>query len=222
MLSALWNFGNSTARSSTAFLRGRWFHACNVNHTPSHKDPVKRRELLDRQNAAKRLKRLEDPTKYRNQRRDYHNTHYYGSPENKQKYTERNKRPDVRQQIKEFRQTPAIIKSEPLRKFILRRPHIWRHLEWKTHTPVLYDTKTKHECASCHTKPFQGFALWWKRHDDLDHNPNIYDCHACFVADWSRALPIGYEDFVFGQGKTFRLRDRAESATTATDSKEKG
>jgi len=219
---ALWNVGNLTARPSTTFLRGRLFHACNVHRTPSHKDPVKHREYLDRQNAANRLKRLEDPIKYQNQRRDFYNAYYYGNPEAAKKQSERKKRPDAREQQRLFRQNPAFKQSASLRQFILRRPQVWRHLEWKTHTPVLYDTKTTHECASCHTKPFQGFALWWKRHDDLDHNPDIYDCHTCFVADWSRALPIGYEDFVFGQRKRFYLRDGAGSTTTASDSKEKG
>jgi len=155
-------------------------------------------------------------------KRDYYNAYYYGSPENVQKRSERKKRPEAREQQRLFRQKPAFKRSESLRQFILSRPQTWQHLEWKTHTPILYDTKTKHECSSCYKNPYQGFKLWWKRHDNLDHNPDIYDCHACFVADWSRALPIGYEDFGFGQGKTFRLRDRAGSATTAKDPKETG
>lgn len=248
MLLALWNLGNVTARSSTAFLRGRLFHACNVNHTPSHKDPVKYRELLDRKNAARRLRRLEnpvehresldrrnaarrlkcleDPIKYKNQQRTHWGDHYHGNPENAKKQSERNKRPEVKERYRLFRENSAFKQTESLRKFIVRRPHIWRHLEWKTHTPILYDTKTKHACATCYSDPYQGYKLWWKRHDNPDHNPDhspdIYDCHACFVADWSRALPIGYENFDFGQGKRFRLRDRAGSATKASDLKEKG
>lgn len=241
MLLALCKFGNSTARSSTASLRGRLFHACNVDHATSHKDPVKYREILDRQKAAYRLKRLEssveyrellerkyaskrferleDPIEYRNQKRIENSAYYYGSPENARKYSERNKRPDVREQKREYRQKPAVKQSHSLRRFMFDRPHTWRHLEWKTHTPILYDIKTKHECSTCHKLPYQGLRLWWKRHDNLDQDPDIYDCHACFAADWSRALPIGYEDFVFGQGQMFRLRDRAGSASTAPDSK---
>jgi hypothetical protein len=226
MLSSLWSVGRSTVRSSTAFLRCRMFHACNVDHMPLPEDPVKRREALDRYAAARKLKRLEDPIESKNRNRIYQERFYHKKPENAQKVIERNKTPEVKAQEKKRRQTLAYRQASSLRHFILRRPEIRKHLTWKSHTPVVYDTKRKHECASCHCNPYLGYRVWWKRHDESDHNPDhstdIYDCHACFASDWRRALPVGYEDFAFGQGKHFHLRDETGSATTASNSKEKG
>ena len=218
MFLALWNLRSLTARSSSTILRGRLFHACNVDHLPSHKDPVKHREYLDRANAAQKLLRLKDPIGYRNRQRGYNEEHYHGKLGNAQYYTERSRRPDVKAKRQQYRSQPYYKRMAGLRNLILHRPQIWRHLEWKTHTPVVYASKTKHECASCHTNPYLGFKMWWKRNE----NPDMYDCHACFAADESRAMPIGYEDFVFGHGTTFRLHDMGKSTTTAPDSKEKG
>jgi hypothetical protein len=225
MLSGLWNVGRSTVRSSTAFLRGRMFHACNVDHMQLPEDPVKRREILDRQNAARRRRNLENPIKFRNMKRTS-NQNYYHHAGRVQEHMERNKRPEVLEKRREWERQPAFKQAQSLRSFILQRPKTWRHLTWKSHAPVVYDVKTKHECASCHCDPYLGYRLWWKRHSEPDHSPDhspeLYDCHACFVSDWSRTLPIGYEDFAFGQGNVFRLHDDGGSATTASDSKEKG
>lgn len=220
MLSGLWNLGRLSVRSSTTFLQGRMFHACNVDHITLPKDPVKRREALDKQNAAKRLQSLENPTEIRNRNRAY-NERYYRKPETKERIARYKQRPEVKEQRRKHAQTLAFKRAESLRDFLLARPETWKQLTWKSHMPVLYDTKTKHECASCHTNPYLGFRLWWKRHN-TDQSPDLYDCHACFVADWSRTSPIGYEDFQFGQGMRFRLRKWTRSDTTASDSKGKG
>jgi hypothetical protein len=225
MLSGFWSLGRLSVRSSTTFLQGRMFHACNVDHITLPKDPVKRREALDEQIAARRLQRLENPIETKNRNRVYNERYYYGKPETRERIAQYKQRPEVKEQKKKHRQTLACKRAEALRRFVLYRPETWRHLTWKSHMPVVYDTRTKHECATCHKHPCLGFKLWWKRHDNTnyiaDHRTDIYDCHACFVADWSRTSPIGYEDFEFGQGKTFRSREETESGTTAIDSKKK-
>jgi hypothetical protein len=225
MLSSLWNLGRLSVRSSTTFLQGRMFHACNVDHITWSKDPAKQREALDEQTAARRLERLENPTKVRIRNRLYNERYYYGKLETRERIAEYKQRPEVKERKRKHQQTLACKRAESLRRFILYRPKTWRHLTWKSHTPVVYETRTKHECASCHTKPCLGFKLWWKRHDRSNHIANhstdSYDCHHCFVADWSRTSPIGYEDYEFGQGKPFHLREETGSGTTAPDSKEK-
>ncbi|CAD0083247.1 unnamed protein product [Aureobasidium vineae] len=211
-------------RSFMASLPTRMFHACNADQLSSFKDvdPVKHRERLDQQNAWRRRKLLEDPIKVKNQRRIDYINYFYGKPENAQKVHDRNRKPDAVERRKQYDQKPATRQSAGLRQFIQRRPDIWKHMTWKTHTPVLYEHKIEHRCATCYSNPYLGLRLWWKRHNSPDygseHIPDLYECHSCFVADWSRALPVGYEGFVFGQGKTLRLSDMA----TPPDPKEKG
>jgi hypothetical protein len=225
MLLAFWNLSRLTARSSTTFLRGRSFHACVVDHRISSKEePVKYREALERENAATRLQRLENLIEYKRRKRSYNEKYLY-SREKPEAAKNRIRSPDTIEKEKQRRSQLPFRQGQALRKIILNRPEIWSHLTWKTHRPVLYDTKTKHECASCYKNPYLGYRLWWKRHDNSDHSPDhspgLYDCHACFVADWSRAVPIGYEDFVFGQGNRFQLRDTAGSVETPSHFKEK-
>jgi NAD-dependent dihydropyrimidine dehydrogenase PreA subunit len=217
--------GRLSVRSSTTFLQGRMFHACNVDHTTWPKDPIKRRKVLDERTAARRLQRLENPIETRNRQRVYNERYYYGKPETRERIAQGKQRVEVKEQRRKYTQTLAYKKAEALRSFLLYRPETWRHLTWKSHMPVVYDTKTKHGCASCHKKPCMGFRLWWKRHDNSnhipDHSTHIYDCHACFVADWSRIPPIGYEDFQFGQDKTSRLCKETKSGSTASERKRK-
>jgi hypothetical protein len=228
MLSGFWNLGRSSVRPSTTFLQGRMFHACNVDHTTLPKDPVKQREILDEQIAARRLQRLENPIEFRNRSRTYKERYYHGGkPEIRERIAQYRQRADVKERKNNLQRTLAYKRVEALRRFVIRRPEVSRHLTWRTHMPVTYGTRTKHECASCHKHPYLGFKLWWKRHDNTNHiadhnSTDIYDCHACFTADWSRTSPIGYEDFEFGQGKIFRLREETESGSTTSDSKKEG
>jgi hypothetical protein len=150
MLLAFWNLSRLTARSSTTFLRGRLFHACNVDHRISSKeDPVKYREALEREYAANKLQRLENPIEYKRRKRSYNEKYLYsrGKPEAAKN---RIYSPDTIEKDKQRRLSLAFKQGEALRRIILNRPEIWPHLKWKTHTPVLLDTKTKHECASCY------------------------------------------------------------------------
>ncbi|KAG9966997.1 hypothetical protein KCU61_g153, partial [Aureobasidium melanogenum] len=56
-------------------------------------------------------------------------------------------------------------------------------------------------------------------HHDSSSGSDLLGCHACFGGDWSRAMPIGYEDFVFAQGKVLHLRDTPGATTPSPHSK---
>lgn len=91
-------------------------------------------------------------------------------------------------------------RSECLRDWVTK--NLWvRELTWPTHRPM-YSEKTIHYCGGCEaTKPLK---LWWQ-----DKKTDEFLCHPCFTSDWSRALPNGYEDKVFGglRGKGSRSKD---------------
>jgi hypothetical protein len=79
---------------------------------------------------------------------------------------------------------------ELLRDWISRYPWV-RDLTWQTHKPI-HSEKTVHWCEGC--KINRSLKLWWQ-----DNKKDEFLCHPCFTSDWSRALPIGYEDKVFGR-----------------------
>jgi hypothetical protein len=92
---------------------------------------------------------------------------------------------------------------ESLRDCVSR--NLWiRGLTWRTHKPLFSD-KTIHWCAGC--KINRPLKLWWQ-----DMKTDEFLCHPCFTSDWSRALPIGYEDKVFGRRQT-------EPSKTTTEGK---
>jgi hypothetical protein len=68
---------------------------------------------------------------------------------------------------------------------------------WKTHVPMIYPQKVVKTCSACGKTRFAGARLWWKR-------LGLYECHTCYTADVSRAMPRGFENFVFGNGKNPR------------------
>jgi hypothetical protein len=68
---------------------------------------------------------------------------------------------------------------------------------WKTHVPMIYPNKVVKTCSACGKTRFAGARLWWKR-------LGLYECHTCYTADVSRAMPRGFENFVFGNGKNPR------------------
>jgi hypothetical protein len=92
---------------------------------------------------------------------------------------------------------------EILRNWLLLEPWV-RRLTWQTHRPIVSE-KTVHYCGGFEIN--RSLKLWWQ-----DNKTDESLCHPCFTSDWSRALPIGYEDKVFG------LRQR-KSYKTTTESK---
>jgi hypothetical protein len=89
---------------------------------------------------------------------------------------------------------------ESLRTWLMVIPWV-RGLTWRTHRPVISE-KTVHYCGGCEINRY--LKLWWQ-----DNKTDEFLCHPCFASDWSRALPIGYEDKVFGR----------KSSKTTTESK---
>lgn len=219
----LWTGLRPVSRSSTFSLPIRMFHKCNTDQMPTSKDSVKRREEQHQKSAARIRQKLEDPVKVQENDRRNNIQKYHGNPEGRQKMIARGRTPHALARKSQYRKQPGRRQLEGLRTFIRNRPEIWNHMSWKTHTPVYYEQRTKHRCATCNTYPYLGFRMWWRRHDSSDQESDsssaLYECHSCFVADWSRAIPIGYEDFVFGKGKRLRLRNESEATTPSPASK---
>jgi hypothetical protein len=91
---------------------------------------------------------------------------------------------------------------ELLRDWLLLRPWV-RELTWQTHKPIITE-KVVHYCGGC--KVTRSRKLWWQ-----DNKTDEFLCHPCFTSDWSRALPIGYEDKVFGRRQSKSSKTTAES-----------
>jgi hypothetical protein len=74
-----------------------------------------------------------------------------------------------------------------------------RAFSWKTHVPIIYPRRVVKTCSACGKARAAGAALWWKSllHTDTD----VFECHTCYATDCSRAMPRGFEDFQFGNGK---------------------
>lgn len=211
------------SRSIMFSLSLRMFSACSPDQMPSmSKDNPKHKKWRDQIAESQRLQRLEDPLKVREQGRKRNVKFYHGNLDhNRQRHLMWSQTPHAIARRTAYQQRPECKQREALRKFIIRRPHVWKHMTWKTHTPVMYEHKANHRCATCNTYPHLGFNLWWKRHDSSDSSSDLYECHNCFIADWSRAMPIGYEDFVFGQGKRLRLSNTPEATASPSDPKRK-
>jgi hypothetical protein len=83
---------------------------------------------------------------------------------------------------------------ESLRTWITKNSWV-RDLDWPTHKPVYTQEKVLRQCPACHR--YRHIKLWWQ-----DKKTDDFLCHPCFTNDWSRVLPIGYEDKVFGRRKS--------------------
>lgn len=70
---------------------------------------------------------------------------------------------------------------------VARRLHSRKVVEWDAHAPDYSTTKVMRQCASCGLERPRN--LWWKRKDDQ----RLFDCHQCFIKDWSWTVPIGYD-----------------------------
>jgi hypothetical protein len=81
-------------------------------------------------------------------------------------------------------------RRENLAAWLRSRPQL-RDLTWRTHKPI-HSEKIVRWCEGC--KINRSLKLWWQ-----DNKKDEFLCHPCFTSDWSRALPIGYEDKVFGR-----------------------
>jgi hypothetical protein len=91
---------------------------------------------------------------------------------------------------------------EIMRNWLSLKPWVQR-LTWQTHRPTVSE-KTVHYCSGCEIN--RSLKLWWQ-----DNKTDEFLCHPCFTSDWSRALPIGYEDKVFGRRQNKSSKTTAES-----------
>jgi hypothetical protein len=119
----------------------------------------------------------------------------------RQKAAEYRRDPDVRKDlVAQERQRRATdnnyAQRSDMRIWLLRcsQPDAF---SWKTHVPMIYPQKVVKTCSACGKTRFAGARLWWKR-------LGLYECHTCYTADVSRAMPRGFENFVFGNGKNPR------------------
>ncbi|KAG9855091.1 hypothetical protein KCU98_g4180, partial [Aureobasidium melanogenum] len=92
---------------------------------------------------------------------------------------------------------------ESLRSWITQNSWV-RDLDWRTHKPVYAQEKILRQCPACHR--YRHIKLWWQ-----DKKGDDFLCHPCFTNDWSRALPIGYEDKVFGRRKSSETKPESTS-----------
>lgn len=120
----------------------------------------------------------------------------------------------LRQKALEYRQDPDVRKKQvnieqqrrakddnyarraDMRIWLLRcsQPQAF---SWKTHVPMIYPRKVVKTCSACGKIRHAGARLWWKR-------LGLYECHTCYTADVSGAMPRGFENFVFGNGRNPR------------------
>ncbi|THW87828.1 hypothetical protein D6D15_06420 [Aureobasidium pullulans] len=94
------------------------------------------------------------------------------------------------------------------------RLYIWvtrsveaRQLSWPTHQPILYDTKQSYHCSGCGHGRY--IKLWWEKLDENRNPTGELSCHACFISDWSRALPIGHENMFVNKRPRHRSPEKA-------------
>ncbi|THW08352.1 hypothetical protein D6D24_09280 [Aureobasidium pullulans] len=94
------------------------------------------------------------------------------------------------------------------------RLYIWvtrsveaRQLSWPTHQPILYDTKQSYHCSGCGHGRY--IKLWWENLDENRNPTGELSCHACFISDWSRALPIGHENMFVNKRPRHRSPEKA-------------
>lgn len=92
---------------------------------------------------------------------------------------------------------------ESLRTWITKNSWV-RDLDWPTHKPVYAQDKVLRQCPACHR--YRHIKLWWQ-----DKKTDDFLCHPCFTNDWSRALPIGYADKVFGRRKSSETKSGSPS-----------
>jgi len=101
---------------------------------------------------------------------------------------------------------------ESLRKWVYNVPRV-RHLTWPTHKPIISEKIVRY-CGGCAIN--RSRKLWWQ-----DNRTDEFLCNPCFTSDWSRALPIGYEDKVFGARK-YKSRSSKTTPVSRPDTKSPG
>jgi len=84
-------------------------------------------------------------------------------------------------------------------------------LVWKTHVVEYTHDKNVHRCVSCERERLVGSRLWWRRIQD-----GAYECFPCFTKDMSRAIPLGYENWLSSITSKHEKARRAASKRSPT------
>lgn len=110
--------------------------------------------------------------------------------------------------------------AESLRKWVTRRTQTeLNEFTWKTHVPVVFAEPVRKTCVSCGLSRRRGSRVWWQRLTLAEKKPEsvseaesgsqhesgsgAFDCHKCHTKDMkNNVLPLGHEDFVFGEGRS--------------------
>lgn len=97
---------------------------------------------------------------------------------------------------------------ESFRSLVKRRLDSGEVLAWDTHV-VEYTLDPKvHRCGSCDHEKVPGSRLWWRRIQD-----GAYECFPCFTEDMSRAIPLGYQNWL---ACITSKHEKAQSAVSKT------
>lgn len=94
---------------------------------------------------------------------------------------------------RERMQDPAYALYQAVRIWIRRHQWVRDSLPWKSHLPILYPEKVKHECSKCFLTRFGGAKLWWRKKTLPGQNDQSYECHRCHLTGFEK-LPEGYEN----------------------------
>ena len=112
--------------------------------------------------------------------------------------------------------------SQNLRQWVGRRTQSeLDKFMWKTHVPVVFAEAVRKTCASCGESRRRGSRTWWRRllsaetepkssseatpEPQHETGPEVFDCHTCYTkGGMRRAMPIGHEEFVFGNNRSLR------------------
>jgi hypothetical protein len=124
-----------------------------------------------------------------------------------------------------------------LNDWVRRVSLVREELPWKTHVPLVYESKVKHFCKGCDWSPVHGLKLWWRRGKSVEEaeeedegfvqgqeseevekeKSDEYLCHACYVRTRSRfeILPEGYQDVKTLKDIVARKEQLDETATAS-------
>ncbi|THY13535.1 hypothetical protein D6D01_08323 [Aureobasidium pullulans] len=93
--------------------------------------------------------------------------------------------------------------------FVKNRIRRGESLIWKTHVAEVSEEAVLRYCVGCKRTHHRGSTLWWRRKEDGE-----YDCSTCFMKDWSRVSPLGYEHRTFTRKRNPNQETASEEPTS--------
>lgn len=151
-----------------------------------------RQKLLYNRDAAYRQKELARATAWRDENREKSrqitrvtNRLYRQDAAHRQKDREH----ALRRYHELYSKDPVREHRRRLYRWVRAQFDIMSTLPWKTHRPLVHETKVEHFCQGCRVAKFGGSTVWWQQLDSEDQ----YCCPACYVKDLDASMPEGYE-----------------------------